>query len=94
MKRRPTQVAWELSDLSKTDYAHYTLKEINEQPQTVVGASVQEPGKVAEFASAMKRAKSLFITGSGTSYHAGLLMKSQAEQGGEASGATRWFRAN
>jgi glucosamine--fructose-6-phosphate aminotransferase (isomerizing) len=80
VKRRPTQVAWELSDLSKTDYAHYTLKEINEQPQTAVGASVQEPGKVAEFASALKRTKSLFITGSGTSYHAGLLMKSRLNQ--------------
>ncbi|MGD0477014.1 MAG: glutamine--fructose-6-phosphate transaminase (isomerizing) [Nitrososphaerales archaeon] len=80
VKRRPTQVAWELSDLSKTDYAHYTLKEINEQPQTVVGASVQEPERVAEFAGALKRAKSLFITGSGTSYHAGLLMKSRLNQ--------------
>ena len=77
VKRSPTQVAWELSDLSKTDYAHYTLKEINEQPQTVVGASLQERGKVTEFASALKKADSLFITGSGTSYHAGLLMKSR-----------------
>ena len=80
VKRRPTQVAWELSDLSKSDYAHYTLKEINEQPQTVVVASMQEPGKVEEFAEAIKRAKSLFITGSGTSYHAGLLMKSRLNQ--------------
>jgi len=80
VKRRPTQVAWELSDLSKTDYAHYTLKEINEQPRTVVGASLQEPGRVAEFASVVKRAKSLFVTGSGTSYHAGLLMKSRLNQ--------------
>ncbi|MBI3841170.1 MAG: glutamine--fructose-6-phosphate transaminase (isomerizing) [Thaumarchaeota archaeon] len=75
VRRKPTQVAWELSDISKTDYAHYTLKEINEQPQTVVGASVQEAGRVAEFAKMVKRAKSLFITASGTSYHAGLLMK-------------------
>ncbi|HEY6283005.1 MAG TPA: glutamine--fructose-6-phosphate transaminase (isomerizing) [Nitrososphaerales archaeon] len=75
VKRKPTQVAWELSDLSKSDFAHYTLKEINEQPKTVVTASVQEPGKVEEFARAIRRAKSLYITGSGTSYHAGLLMK-------------------
>ena len=80
VKRSPTQVAWELSDLSKTDYAHYTLKEINEQPQTVIGASMQEPGRVAEFARVLKRAKSLFITGSGTSYHAALLMKSRLNQ--------------
>ena len=75
VRRKPTQVAWELSDISKSDYAHFTLKEINEQPQTVVNASVQEQGKVAEFARAIRGAKSLYITASGTSYHAGLLMK-------------------
>ena len=75
VRRKPTQVAWELSDVSKSDFAHYTLKEINEQPRTVVSASVQEPGKVEEFASAIRKAKSLYITASGTSYHAGLLMK-------------------
>jgi glucosamine--fructose-6-phosphate aminotransferase (isomerizing) len=75
IKRRPNQVAWELSDVSKSDFAHYTLKEINEQPQTIISASVQEPKKVKEFARAIRKAKSLFITASGTSYHAGLLMK-------------------
>jgi len=73
--RKPTQVAWELSDVSKLDYAHYTLKEINEQPRTVASAVMQDEGKLAEFAGAMKRARSLFITAAGTSYHAGLLMK-------------------
>jgi len=75
VRRKPTQVAWELSDLSKSDFEHYTLKEINEQPRTILGASVQEPGKVEEFARAIRRSKSLYITASGTSYHAGLLMK-------------------
>ena len=75
VERRPTQVAWELSDLSKKDYAHFTLKEINEQPQTVLAASVQEPGKVEEFAKAIRRAEPLYLTASGTSYHAALLMK-------------------
>jgi len=75
VRRKPTQVAWELSDVSKSDFEHYTLKEINEQPKTVLSASVQEPGEVEEFAKAVRRAKSLYITASGTSYHAGLLMK-------------------
>ena len=75
VRRKPTQVAWEPSDLSKSDFAHYTLKEINEQPKTVLSASVQEPAKVEEFAGAIRKAKSLYITASGTSYHAGLLMK-------------------
>ena len=75
VRRKPTQVAWELSDVSKSDFEHYTLKEINEQPRTVISASVQEPGKVEEFAKAIRRARTLYITASGTSYHAGLLMK-------------------
>jgi len=75
VRRKPTQVAWELSDISKMDYAHYTLKEINEQPRTVVSASMQDERKLVEFASRIRKAKSLFITGAGTSYHAGLLMK-------------------
>lgn len=75
VQRKPTQVAWELSDLSKSDYAHFTLKEINEQPQTVLAASVQEPRKVEEFAKAIRRAEPLYLTASGTSYHAALLMK-------------------
>ena len=77
VKRKPTQVAWELSDLSKKDYAHFTLKEINEQPQTVVAASVQEPRKVEEFAKAVKKASPLYLVASGTSYHAALLMKNR-----------------
>jgi len=75
VRRKTTQVAWELSDVSKSDFEHYTLKEIYEQPRTVLSASVQEPGRVEEFAKAIRKAKSLYITASGTSYHAGLLMK-------------------
>jgi glutamine---fructose-6-phosphate transaminase (isomerizing) len=75
VKRKPTQVAWELSDLSKSDFEHYTLKEIKEQPQTVVTASLQPPGELEKFAGAIRKAKSVYITASGTSFHAGLLMK-------------------
>ena len=75
VRRKPTQVAWELSDVSKADYAHHTLKEINEQPQSVVSASVQDPRRLAEFTASIRKARSLFITAAGTSYHAGLLMK-------------------
>ena len=75
VRREPNQVAWELSDVSKKDFAHYTLKEINEQPRTVVSASIQGPENLERFAQAIRKAKSLYITASGTSYHAGLLMK-------------------
>ncbi len=75
VRRDPDQVAWELSDVTKSDYAHFTLKEINEQPRTVVSASAQDLGRMEKFASAIRKARSLCITASGTSYHAGLLMK-------------------
>ena len=51
------------------------MKEINEQPRTVLSATVQDPGKVEEFARAQQRADPLYLTASGTSYHAALLMK-------------------
>jgi glucosamine--fructose-6-phosphate aminotransferase (isomerizing) len=75
VRRKPTQVAWELSDVSKSDYAHYTMKEINEQPKTVASASIQDERKLLEFATRIRKARYVVITGAGTSYHAGLLMK-------------------
>ena len=78
--RKPAQVAWELSDLSKSEYAHYTLKEINEQPKTVVSAAVQDPERLDEFAKTISRAASLFLTAAGTSFHAGLLFKHRLEK--------------
>ncbi len=75
VKRKPTQVAWELSDLSKLDYAHYTLKEIHEQPRTVINAGLQNEERLEEFLTSIERARSVFITGAGSSYHAGLILK-------------------
>jgi glutamine---fructose-6-phosphate transaminase (isomerizing) len=74
---KPTQIAWELSDVSKLDYAHYTLKEIHEQPGTIQRAMLQDPAKLKAFAGAMKEAGSVVLTASGSSYHAALLLKSR-----------------
>ncbi len=75
VRRDPDKVAWELSDVTKSDYAHFTLKEIYEQPRAVLSASAQRQDKLETFARAIRSAKSLYIAASGTSYHAGLLMK-------------------
>jgi glucosamine--fructose-6-phosphate aminotransferase (isomerizing) len=75
VRRKATQLAWELSDISKLDYAHYTLKEIHEQPATVQRAMLQEPHKLAAFADAIREASSVVLTASGSSYHAALLLK-------------------
>lgn len=77
VKKPATQVAWELSDVSKLDYAHFTLKEIHEQPETVIRAMMQEPKKLEAFAEAITGAKSVVLTASGSSYHAATLLKNR-----------------
>jgi glutamine---fructose-6-phosphate transaminase (isomerizing) len=76
-RRQATQVAWELGSLSKANYAHYTLKEIHEQPSTVQSALAQDPAKVNAIAELLKRARSVVLTAAGSSYHAALLMRSR-----------------
>ena len=75
VRKKPTQLAWELSDLSKMDYAHYTLKEIHEQPETVLKATRQDPARLEAFVRVLKRASSVLLTASGSSYHAALLLR-------------------
>src|SRR5438309_2580607 len=75
-KRNETQLAWELGSLSKANYAHYTLKEIHEQPSTVQSALSQDPAKVRAIAERLKGARSVVLTAAGSSYHAALGMRS------------------
>ncbi|HEY1211874.1 MAG TPA: glutamine--fructose-6-phosphate transaminase (isomerizing), partial [Nitrososphaera sp.] len=70
-----TQVAWELGDIEKGEYAHHTLKEINEQKLTVVHAGRQDEDMMSKFCSILSNAKDIYITGSGTSYHSALIFK-------------------
>ena len=70
-----TQVAWELGDIDKGKYAHYTLKEINEQRLTVVHAGRQDEAMMKKFCNTLASAKSVYITGSGTSHHSALIFK-------------------
>ena len=70
-----TQVAWELGEIDKGKYAHYTLKEINDQRLTVAHAAQQDEAAMTNFCEILKNAGSVYITGSGTSYHSALLFK-------------------
>jgi glucosamine--fructose-6-phosphate aminotransferase (isomerizing) len=76
-KRNETQLAWELGSLSKANYAHYTLKEIHEQPSTVQSALSQDPAKIRAIAERLKGARSVVLTAAGSSYHAALVMRSR-----------------
>lgn len=75
VNRTLTQVAWELAAIDKGKYAHHTLKEIHEQPSVVEKVGIQNLDKIEEFCSILRNSKTVFLTGSGTSYHCALITK-------------------
>ncbi len=70
-----TKVSKEFADAYKGDFAHYTIKEISEQPQTILRAAQNTPEAIKQAVDRIGRAKSAYITGSGTSYNAALIAK-------------------
>jgi len=70
-----TKVSKELADVYKGDYAHFTLKEISEQPLTIIKAGENTKLELNLLTEFVKHAKNLYITGSGTSYNAALVAK-------------------
>lgn len=75
VQRQITKVSKELADAYKGDYAHFTLKEISEQPITVLKAGDNTKLELDLITEFVKHAKNLYITGSGTSYNAALVAK-------------------
>jgi glutamine---fructose-6-phosphate transaminase (isomerizing) len=75
VSRSITQVAWELGAAEKGIYAHHTLKEIHEQKKTVLKGMIQNEQDLKKFCDILLNAKTIYITGSGTSYHSALLAK-------------------
>ena len=73
VKYQVTKVSKEFADVYKGDFAHYTLKEISEQPDTILRAV--DNNQIEEFVDNIKHAKNLYITGSGTSYNAAEITK-------------------
>jgi len=68
VKYQITKVSKEFADVYKGDYAHFTLKEISEQPDTILRSDNND--LIQQFVDKIKQAKNLYITGSGTSYNA------------------------
>ena len=75
IKRPITQVAWELAAADKGKYTHHTLKEIHEQSRTMIEAGNQDEDSMQRFCNILSTAKSIYVTGSGTSYHSALIAK-------------------
>ncbi|MCZ6725022.1 MAG: glutamine--fructose-6-phosphate transaminase (isomerizing) [Thaumarchaeota archaeon] len=70
-----TQVAWEFGTPTKEKYSHFTLKEILEQPLALERVISQDQKPIDLFCKKLKTRAKVVITGSGTSYHAGLYAK-------------------
>jgi glucosamine--fructose-6-phosphate aminotransferase (isomerizing) len=72
--RNPTKVAWELADANKGKFAHYTIKEIFEQRETIRSSvTAQDAFSLKRFCDLLLDARKVIITGSGTSYHTSLI---------------------
>lgn len=70
-----TKVSKEFADAYKGQYAHYTLKEISEQPTTILNAGNNTKLEIDLASDLIKHARNVYITGSGTSYNAALIAK-------------------
>lgn len=75
VKKQITKVSKEFADAYKGDYAHFTLKEISEQPDTIIKAGENTLDAIEQATDYIKHAKNVYITGSGTSYNAALVAK-------------------
>ena len=73
VKHQITKVSKEFADVYKGDYAHFTLKEISEQPDTIMRAGSDE--QIDEMVKHIRDSKTLCITGSGTSYNSSRIAK-------------------
>lgn len=74
-KYEVTKVSKEFGDAYKGDYAHFTLKEIYEQPETILRAGEKTADEIKSTADHIRHAKNIYITGSGTSYNSALIAK-------------------
>ncbi len=85
--KEPSHIDWDISAAEKNGYAHFMLKEINEQPRALrdtLGSHIILDGNLPvdvkfEELKIMnedwKNAKRLVITACGTAYHAGVVAK-------------------
>lgn len=70
VSREPFKVEWTVETALKTGYPHFMLKEILEQPLSVRNALRTHPIYLDLMASAINRAKRVFLLACGTSHHA------------------------
>jgi len=82
VEKEVEEVTFELSQIERGGYEHFMLKEINEQPETILNAmrgrlQVEQAdvvlGGLREVRDKLLKARRFIITACGTSWHAGLV---------------------
>lgn len=88
IEKEVKKIEWDIEAAEKGGYPHFTIKEINEQPegiQKVINRRLNEDGKVILDGinltkSDLESISRIYIVACGTSYHAGLVGKYVIEQ--------------
>ena len=71
----PTKLSNKFENVEKGDYDHFTIKEIHEQISSIPESGKNSLESFEEFYNILNKSNRIYITGSGTSYHAGLVAK-------------------
>ncbi len=72
VRRKPIKVEWDAETSRKGGYAHYMLKEIFEQPQTLLNALNVPRSDVERFAGQVHDARQTYLMGVGTTHYVAL----------------------
>ena len=75
VSQRITKVAWEIGSSEKGKFEHYTIKEIEEQPKTILKSSEIPKENLEKIQKIIQKSYNIFFTGSGTSYNSALVAR-------------------
>ncbi|MFH1533761.1 MAG: glutamine--fructose-6-phosphate transaminase (isomerizing) [Nitrospirota bacterium] len=73
IKKRLIEIKWKAESAEKGEYAHFMIKEIMEQKETLAKAIEQDPKTLEELAHAIKKAYGTYIVGCGTAGKVGMV---------------------
>jgi glucosamine--fructose-6-phosphate aminotransferase (isomerizing) len=72
VRRTPMHVEWDAETSRKGGYAHYMLKEIFEQPQTLLNALNVPRPEIEKYAQLVQEARQTYLMGVGTTHYVAL----------------------
>jgi|GEM_PF-2989284 Glucosamine 6-phosphate synthetase, contains amidotransferase and phosphosugar isomerase domains len=70
VERDSQEIQWEGGSATRGDFDHFTRKEIGEQPETIKRATFQDEESLTEAAGMLEKARTVWVTGCGTSSYA------------------------